>query len=290
LLDSEISLELLFVGNNNIDDDGALLLVKSLVPCTSLKVLDMKNNVSISATGWRAFFRSLMNARSSAEGLFLDGNNIDDEGAAMLIRLLAKTRKIDTLTLRGNDLITFDGWRGFARSLLSTTLKVIRLGTSGYRTRFNSNYVRRFGKALELTKNTTLEVLNLFNDDEDPEIHPRAWEAFNKVLCNNSSISDIVSSNHTLYEIVEIRYGVPQYLQFDLKTESLLQINRHENKAEVVRTKILKYFFSGSANISTTFVDICTTMMPNVIEWIGRDYSGFSVMYELFRSMTWLLF
>jgi len=275
------------VGHNNIDDEGATILVKSLVPCTSLKVLHMMNNLSISANGWMAFFRSLLDARSSAEALLLDDNNIDDEGAAMLIRLLDKTRKIGTLSLRGNDSITCDGWWRFARALKSTTLKVLRLGVSGYRDSINSKFVRRFGKALELTSNNTLEVLSLFNNDDDPEIHPRAWEALNKALCNNSSIADIVSSNHTLYEIVESEH--PHYLQVDLKTASLLQINRNGNKAEVVRTKILNYFFSGRANVSTTFVDIATKTMPNVIEWIGRDYSGFSVMYDLFRSMPWLI-
>jgi hypothetical protein len=248
----------------------------------------MKNNRSITSLGWITFFQKLLDARSSAETMILDNNSIGDEGAKLLIRLLRVTRKIETLTLRGIDILSVRGWAQFANALKSTRLKVLRLGEYAHGVRTNDSFALHFAKALARTEITALEVLNLYDENENPAISSHVWDAYCKILCNNASIDSIVASNHTLYEMVEPRESNFDYIPFDCTMADLLHINRNKNKAEVVRTKILKYFLSDGANVGIAFADFAMTTMPTVIGWLGRDYVGFSAMYELFQSMPWL--
>ena len=286
LLDAEFTLENLYVSDNNIDNEGTEVLVESLATYHSLKVLDMKNNRSITSLGWITFFQKLLDARSSAETMILDNNSIGDEGAKLLIRLLRVTRKIETLTLRGIDILSVRGWAQFANALKSTRLKVLRLGEYAHTIRTNDSFALHFAKALARTESTDLEILNLYDENEFPGISSHVWDAYGKILCNNASIASIVASNHTLYELVA-RDSDSDYIPCNIA--ALLHINRNKNKAEVVRTKILIYFFSEGANVGTAFADFAMMMMPNVIEWLGRDYAGLSAMYELVRSMPCLL-
>jgi Ran GTPase-activating protein (RanGAP) involved in mRNA processing and transport len=117
LLISEIVLEELFLGHNNIDDEGLELLGR-LLANISLKTLDMSGNQSITSAGWIEFFRLLITSESMWQNLILSSNNIDDAGAAVLIRLLATTSTISSLDIYGNASISTDGLRAFSEVLL----------------------------------------------------------------------------------------------------------------------------------------------------------------------------
>ena len=85
------------------------------------------------------------------------------------------------------------------------------------------------------------------------------------------------SSNHTL-GTCWVNAGLPHSLL------SLLDLNYNEDKADVIRAKILMHFFSDIDNIGQVFAQVPMSTMPNAIEWIGRDRLGLSTMYILLRN------
>ena len=110
------------------------------------------------------------------------------------------------------------------------------------------------------------------------------WNAFAKALCDNLSLASIFSSNHSLYKIVDS--NDPYYRHI---VESLLIMNREKNKTEVIRNKVLKFFFTDTDSLERTYADVVMMVMPDVIGWIGRDCLGFSTMYVLLHSMPWCI-
>ena len=250
----------------------------------------------------------LEGSKSSLKSLYLDSNSIEDEGANLLVRLGAKNLSLSTLTLRGNRSITIEKWSAFA-SLLhpsssSSKLNVLKLGATDHGSD-NDEYVVAFAEAL--ANSTNMEVLGLLGrlgetryiENENffvthvfhpGEISTNGWNAIATALCDNSSIASVCSSNHTLYELLDSedkRYSchhrcIPSLVQ------KFLDMNREKNKADVVRSKILKFFFTDVDSVERTFADAGTTMMPDAIGFIGRDRLGFSTMYLLLRSMPWL--
>ena len=288
-----LAIEELHLSDVSIDDDGAIAIASAL-NSTCLKSLDMGYSYRITSRGWIQCFRLLIGSKSILKSLELDDNGIDDEGADLLVRLLANNQSLSTLTLRGNRSITMDRWSAFAGLLhpsSSSKLKVLKLGATN-RGSYIDQYVAAYAGAL--ANNTSLEVLGLLGRGEDfdfafaDEISMQGWTAFAKALCDNSSITSICSSNHSLYEI--LNSGDERYCRESMpsRVQSLLDMNREKNKAEVVRSKILRFFFIDADTVERTFADVGTAMMPDAIGCLGRDRLGFSTLYLLLRSMPWL--
>jgi hypothetical protein len=51
-----------------------------------------------------------------------------------------------------------------------------------------------------------------------------------------------------------------------------------------VRTMILTHYLTNADAIGRVFANLDVTVLPDAMEWIGRDSIGFSVMYNLLRS------
>jgi hypothetical protein len=51
-----------------------------------------------------------------------------------------------------------------------------------------------------------------------------------------------------------------------------------------VRTMILTHYLTNADAIGRVFANLDVTVLPDAMEWIGRDNIGFSVMYNLLRS------
>jgi hypothetical protein len=72
----------------------------------------------------------------------------------------------------------------------------------------------------------------------------------------------------------------------------LLEINRNENKSAVARKKIIAYHFSSDELDSQVFIGMAVPVMPRAVEWIGRDATGFNLMYYVTRgilpTLTWM--
>ena len=47
---------------------------------------------------------------------------------------------------------------------------------------------------------------------------------------------------------------------------------------------ILTYYLTNAGAIGRVFADFDIKVLPDAVEWIGRDDIGFSAMYNLLRS------
>jgi hypothetical protein len=105
-----------------------------------------------------------------------------------------------------------------------------------------------------------------------------------KVLYDASSLMSVCTSNHTLLD-----FGCNCEYSDECRIYPLVELNKIADKDEVVRRKLLKYFFSNANNIGRAFSSMATPIKPDAIAWIGRDDHGYSVMFELCRSVPSLM-
>lgn len=109
----------------------------------------------------------------------------------------------------------------------------------------------------------------------------RGWVALADLLCNKSTIESICASNHTLERLKE-------YAQVQSENDNInayLELNKNEDKVEVVRQKIIRYhFLDGESNVDK-FVNMELNELPHVISWTGRNDIGLSLLFKLCRSM-----
>jgi len=287
LLDSgsKSNVEKLVFNTTNIDDVGAALFANWLVAQTSLKELIFSSNSSITASGWIQCFSVLAESENALEKLVIWSTNIDDSGAALLIDSLGTTTASNLISLHlcDNNGITTNLMPSIVDVLLQSTSfpKLKELGIDIVDDDFLS------GIAAAMAYNTNLEVLSCYTD----AARRRQWRAMETALCNNSSIDTIIyHSNHTLHTYSEkeewdclrsadVADSVGNALCY------LLEINNGKNKAEVVRTKILQFYFSDVANIRPAFDGVAMSVLPTAIAWIDRDQLGFSTLYFLLRDM-----
>ena len=89
--------------NRNIKDGGAILIVSALVICSALMTLDMKTNQFISLVGRNQCFGLMINSKFSLEIIFFSHNNLDVLNCFLC--LLLKSRYfVDALFLDCNNI------------------------------------------------------------------------------------------------------------------------------------------------------------------------------------------
>jgi hypothetical protein len=105
-------------------------------------------------------------------------------------------------------------------------------------------------------------------------------DSIDKLLCDVSSIESIRSnSNHTLENIT---FGGIDRKLLTL-AEQCLQLNWKENKATVVRKKILRFYFVGEFDVSP-FVNVPVSFLPKIMGQIeGQDKQ--SAAYRLLKCI-----
>jgi len=265
------NVEKLMLVSTNIDNEGATLLADRLVVHTSLKELDLSENSSITASGWVEYFRVLADSGIALEKLNVRDTHIDDEGVTFLIGWLATTGKLISLDLL-HTWVTSNSLPSIADVLLRTTLfsklKVLEMGIH------DDDFL--CGIATALAQNSSVEVVNVYFPNSLQEWH--GWRAMENALCDHKSIDKIYYSNHTLHTFSET------WMMGDTLCH-LLEINSNKNKAEVVRTKILEFYFSDFANIRPAMDGVAMSVLPTAIAWIARDRLGFSTLYYLLHDM-----
>ena len=299
------------ISQNRIGDVGMAILGSLLSNMSTLKTLKMSNmlNVelvsgySISSQGWQTLFNLSQNSSMGLVKLHLDSNEIGYEVFQSLIRMVSNMSSLKCLSLGGNSSMTPRSWQALTRYLRSPNFALEELHLND--NRLNDDAVIAFTSAL--AHNKTLKRLNLEgctmdeDDDSDDEednnelITERGWEAVSTLLCNKSSISDALNSNHTLCSVSN-EYDVDDMnLPEDLI--SYLELNENKDKAEVARQKILQTHFSTEYDTASNIqelLDMDLEMMPSAIEWIGRPthadwsgthVSGLSTMYNLSRKL-----
>lgn len=64
-------------------------------------------------------------------------------------------------------------------------------------------------------------------------------------------------------------------------------MNRNQSKSAVAREKILRYYLYTNVDLQL-FLDMELEVLPYVIDWIGRDNYGSTLMYQLFQKIPTL--
>ena len=113
-------LKALYLCRNNIDDEGAEVLVNALVNLNQLRELDLSQNGSITIRGWKAFVTLLEMPDSKLGMLSVHGNNIGDDGALLFANALHNNTILKSLDLDTNS-ITAEGWKLISRLLCDTS-------------------------------------------------------------------------------------------------------------------------------------------------------------------------
>jgi len=265
------------------------ILANSLSNNTKLKGLEISCNHSITNIGWHRFSGILRLSTSSLENIDFSYGAIDDIAVMLLVDEFANMSSLKTLRLDGNDFLTSLGWKTIS-SLLprspNCSLVNLQLGNNSNRTNVNDEVISSF--ANNLMNNNTLQALK-FGTSRNA-ITSRGWKSLEKTLCNKSTIENIINSNHTLhkahYPHLSFEVESDKFMSYNL--ECILKMNENSNKVEVIRQKIILYhFINGKDNIKM-FVDMELEVLPSAIVWIGRDFTGLSLLYHLFKSMPTL--
>ena len=217
-----------------LDDEGVIAIGESLAMNTTLKKLDMSHNNNVTSDGWIQFFHVLLQSKCSLEELNVSCNSIDDDGAENLVDLLITMRDFHTLHLRESD-CTANGLRTFTR-LLQPSSKVTTLDLGW--NEFNDEVVNHFVDML--ANNSTLTTLHIGGD----KITDRSWAALSHALCDETSIKNTYSSNHTLHTLEKFDDDVRAEIPDDLST--LLRLNKNQDKSSVRFQKILICHFHES--------------------------------------------
>jgi len=114
--DDDLDLVHLYLGDNNIDDEGMQLLVRLLSNMISLKYVNLSWNQSVTPVGWRAFTGFLLNPNFALEYLGLYANRINDDIVVAFASALAHNKTLESMSLEefvdedGNELIIEGGW------------------------------------------------------------------------------------------------------------------------------------------------------------------------------------
>ena len=137
---------------------------------------------------------------------------------------------------------------------------------------FRSNRIGNTGcealATLLADPNCNLRDINLYNNDFDQSVE----DIFLRSLCNKTSISDTYSSNHTLYQLLFLRWGDSNQLA------DLLNLNKNTNKSHVAIQKILlshpnidvEPLFEWDVPHEEGEGERSLKALPHVIDWFGR--------------------
>jgi Ran GTPase-activating protein (RanGAP) involved in mRNA processing and transport len=164
----------------------------------------------------------LLHSKCSLEELNVSANYIGDEEAKALVNLLVTMRNFHTLHLRDSD-CTANGLRTFTHLLQpSSKVTTLDLGMND----FNDEVINDFANVL--ANNSTLTALHIGGD----ELTDSSWAALSHALCDETSIENMYSSNHSLHTLENFgrrnaRALIPDHLS------ALLRLNKNQDKASV---------------------------------------------------------
>ena len=275
----------LTLNSPDINDEVAIYMFSALANNTSLKKLEMSYSNGITSIGWVECLRQLIGSKSALGDIIIDGCNIDDEGAAMLVHLISKhMRTVTNLGLYNNTNITAEGWRLFDEVLLPSSTSKLNVLHIGNPDDSESDDFITDDVALDifaaLKNNRSLQDLHF----DQTAISLNSLNVLINILCNKTSIANTWQSNHTLAS-----FGCSHDDRFPTELATLLELNKGKDKAEVARKKILLFSGLDEETVCNVFVPMSTTLVPTAIEWIGRDRLGFSAMYYLVQNVPTLL-
>lgn len=270
------TIEKLWLSGADINNNGVTYLGEALAFNKSLTHLDLSYINAITYERWEGFLKYMRNPDLALKELVIGYCCIDGDGAGLIMRSLRGNTSLTRLDMRGNNNVLSDGLVAIFYALLGGG---------------------QFLEELDLRDN--VDTLN--------EEH---WLVLSRALCDKSSTdSTYFDSNHMLHTI---EFDYDSQLWFSLMgivakdegwdddlnfhtiwsdIESSLEMNRGESTDDVSRRKILKHHFTGEVSDVQVFAWMPETVLPNVIEWIGRsrDARTYSIMFNVVQGMPALM-
>eukprot|EP00984_Skeletonema_dohrnii_P030705 scaffold22420_cov139-Skeletonema_dohrnii-CCMP3373.AAC.2 len=204
-----------------------------------------------SPEGWAIFFDFLSN--SPLQDLQLGGNNISDDAIPSMVECLNSMTSLTDLCLWQCSEVTTSGWSDFFR-LLKNNMSL---------------------------RKCNMRANSIFNMS--------VVEDMSSTLCDGTSIESIFSSNHTLSSIgvglwTELFHESLFVMNPGIKL--LLKMNENDDKVEVARQKIIKYYFFQQNNLHELGrMDL--GLLPRVLGYVDK-YEP-TRLYEIVRAIPSLV-
>jgi len=201
--------------------------------------------------------------------LRLSRNHFSDIDLDELVLVLGRSRKLTSLGL-GHNGIGLRGCTSLARLLGNQDSNLTDFHLSANSIDDESAIIL----ADSLAKNTKLRFLCLEGNNG---ITTPGWSSILKIVCNSSSINDVMNSNHNLFHLGmsadDHKRTFDRALGVDnanlLRASLKLNVRGRSNKMLVARRKILSSHSRGNFNIGDSSLD--TGAMPHILAWLGND-------------------
>jgi len=145
---SNFELVKLYLSNNNIDDDGIQLLTPLVSRMSTLKNLSLKDNQSVTPTGWLALSAYLRSPSFGLRELLIDENNHNDDTMIAFTSALIYNKTLKVISLGGTwdddtdeqtSLITDRGWEAVS-TLLCNKTSILDTYNSNHTLKYVSDY------------------------------------------------------------------------------------------------------------------------------------------------------
>ncbi len=244
-----------------IDGESSASLAPAIASMTTLQSLDLRSPRR--GTNTIRCHHSLLQNPNLEELCLSNCETTNDDIVAFAESLATNTalKHLDLDMVRGVDT---DGWKAFARVALPNSL----LEELNLIVLLDDETCTLFANLL--AGNNTLKYLTL-NAHGIKEV---GMSAFTRLICNKSSINEILNSNHTLC--------IGGFIPNDLR--SLSQYNQNGNKKEVARRKIIDFYFMEDETRIQEVFDL-EIVMPHLISWLGRDHMGINLLRQVLAGM-----
>ena len=168
---SQTSIEKLHLFHNCVSDAS----LASLANISTLKVLDISINKSITPEGWLSFFNTLQTRGTKLQKLDICGNAIGDISVTALGSLFSNMSTLKTLDMGSAALVTSQGWVSFFTTLQESNLDLVELN-------LNSNSIDDEGMELLVQIVSRMRSLTHLYLGANRLVSPTGWEALTSPL------------------------------------------------------------------------------------------------------------
>ena len=254
------AVKILHLNCTSINDNVMLSFAEVL---NRLQELSICSNYHVTTAGWIQLSTVLRNPDSALRKMSIKDNSFKDVVVGALTMALTGNNRLKELVLSHNNEVTQAGWMQLSTVLRhpDSALEMIELRG----VHINNDIMFAFAEAL--TNNHMLQELVLELDLEN-DIMVDGYEAFARILCNESSIRSMFTSNHTLEKLC--RESDDSFLPENLKL--LLRVNRDYTESQAARLKIIKTHYRGrKVKQMEPFTEMDLCVRPHAIAWMARD-------------------
>ena len=235
------------LSNNSIDDEGLQAFTMGMREQCTIESLDLYNNEI--SSGMRC-----LGGMSSLRRLDLERNNIGDNDEAMeaLVEAMESLRNLEYLELSW---ATTSGLSVLAPALQSE--RCCLQGLNLCETNIEDSWAIALANGLRGNKSLTKVCF------DHRSLTNVGWSAFERMLCDTSSINSTYNSNHTLREI-----GKRYQADYPPLIRALLDLNKQKDQG--VNVPILKILVCHSDIVMTPLLEYELKLLPFVITWCER--------------------